>query len=389
MAKKSLAVAATEGSKASERIRARIVAAGRRFHANDNIAEFIEPGELNELLEEVAGHLQGALRALVIDTESDHNTQDTARRVAKNGSLASPHIRTYTEALLRDLCGAYPELHGLRVDWPEYPPYLLDSAFVDFSLHAEQAAGRLGIDFERMRADAGALYRKLHGGLTDADLRTWAEPDGGRYRLLREIANRPGLVDFLRFKAMLVDELLAGFRRVITEAAGKEMELMPNAFPPPFTLTSGMDYARAARHSSAISVKLYTMHWPMILRFHGEQILKANPGLSSEALAKALVAWFDIADDEGLPKVEDYTYPPPDAPHPVGAAAQARKIRQAQADAGRTPVYTLVHGYGPLSDFRKRLEVGWRASEHGIWLNRYGYLTDEKLDVIGEVCRGR
>ena len=71
------------GAPASERIRARIKAAGQRFHANDNIAAYIQPGELDELQDEVQAHLSGVLRALVIDTESDHNTQDTARRVAK------------------------------------------------------------------------------------------------------------------------------------------------------------------------------------------------------------------------------------------------------------------------------------------------------------------
>ena len=67
----------------SVRIRERIKAAARRFHANDNIADFIEPGELEELLDEVEGKMEGVLESLVIDTESDHNTQDTARRVAK------------------------------------------------------------------------------------------------------------------------------------------------------------------------------------------------------------------------------------------------------------------------------------------------------------------
>lgn len=67
----------------SERIRARLKRAGKRFHANDNISAFIEPGEIDELLEEVAGRMSSLLRSLVIDTESDHNTQDTARRVAK------------------------------------------------------------------------------------------------------------------------------------------------------------------------------------------------------------------------------------------------------------------------------------------------------------------
>ena len=67
----------------SERIRARLVKAQQRFHANDNISAFIEPGEIAQLLEEVEGKVLGLLNSLVIDVEHDHNTQDTARRVAK------------------------------------------------------------------------------------------------------------------------------------------------------------------------------------------------------------------------------------------------------------------------------------------------------------------
>ena len=68
---------------ASERIRYRLVGADCRYHANDNIAGFIEDGELDELQAEVAAKMQGVLESLVIDTDSDHNTADTARRVAK------------------------------------------------------------------------------------------------------------------------------------------------------------------------------------------------------------------------------------------------------------------------------------------------------------------
>ncbi len=67
----------------STRIRARIQRAKQRFHANDNIAAYFRPGELDALLEEVAGKMKGVLESLVIDTESDHNTQDTARRIAR------------------------------------------------------------------------------------------------------------------------------------------------------------------------------------------------------------------------------------------------------------------------------------------------------------------
>jgi len=67
----------------ADRIRARLLKAGGRFHANDNISAFIEEGEIDVLREEVAAQVAALLRALVIDTESDHNTRDTARRVAK------------------------------------------------------------------------------------------------------------------------------------------------------------------------------------------------------------------------------------------------------------------------------------------------------------------
>lgn len=67
----------------SQRIRERIVASKTRYHANDNIAQFIKPGELDELLNEVEEKLRSVLQSLVIDTVSDHNTQDTGRRVAK------------------------------------------------------------------------------------------------------------------------------------------------------------------------------------------------------------------------------------------------------------------------------------------------------------------
>ena len=67
----------------ADRIRERIRAARARFHANDNIAAFIEEGELESLRAEVASKVDEVLRALVIDTDSDHNTRETARRVAK------------------------------------------------------------------------------------------------------------------------------------------------------------------------------------------------------------------------------------------------------------------------------------------------------------------
>ena len=74
---------ALAGTPVSVKIRERLAAARKRYNANDNIAAFLQPGELESLLDEVELKMQGVLDSLVIDTAGDHNTRSTARRVAK------------------------------------------------------------------------------------------------------------------------------------------------------------------------------------------------------------------------------------------------------------------------------------------------------------------
>ena len=67
----------------SQLIKQRLVNAGHDFRCNNNISEFIEEGELDLLQEEVQEKMEAVLQSLVIDTVNDHNTQETAKRVAK------------------------------------------------------------------------------------------------------------------------------------------------------------------------------------------------------------------------------------------------------------------------------------------------------------------
>ena len=67
----------------SEIIRERIKSEGARFHANDNIADYILPGELATLEKEVATRVRDLLKTLLIDIDNDHNTQETAERVSR------------------------------------------------------------------------------------------------------------------------------------------------------------------------------------------------------------------------------------------------------------------------------------------------------------------
>ena len=67
----------------SDTIRQRIKAAGASFNANDNISAYIEPGETEQLIEELNARFDAVLDSLIIDRENDPNSHDTGRRLAK------------------------------------------------------------------------------------------------------------------------------------------------------------------------------------------------------------------------------------------------------------------------------------------------------------------
>jgi hypothetical protein len=344
---------------------------------------------------------QGAGMAVYIQTDAANppgrREEDTPRlpdgtlpqaRMANTGSLASPAIRAFNRAWTRNIFSQYPQIDGIRPDWPEYPCYKLDEAFQDFSPHVAEWATSRGFDFAQIQHDVRLLYTYLHGSLTNQDLLDFASNDRGKFSLL-DLYNRfPGVPAWFRLKAALSADLLQHWRNGILEFGGADKKLAANAFMPPFSYITGLDFAAAAQICDSIAPKLYTMHWSLMIKFWGDVLLTTNPALDETLLVRALVNLLDLADgpeDSGR-LIEDYGYPEPDEPHPIPTNAQTRKIEQVRAVVrGRAPIYALVHGYGPLDDFRRRLQLVADSPVDGVWINRYGYLSDEKLDAIGEI----
>ena len=69
--------------KTSQKIRDRIEAAGARYWAGDNISEFLQTGEKEELIVELTEKFNEVLDGLVIDRRTDPNSKETGKRLAK------------------------------------------------------------------------------------------------------------------------------------------------------------------------------------------------------------------------------------------------------------------------------------------------------------------
>ncbi len=315
------------------------------------------------------------------------NQQPAQNRVAANASLASADILNYHCALVVDLCNQYPSLTGIRVDWPEYPPYRLDSVFLDFSPAVNDfAAHRKGASFSSIRRSIGAFYEALHGNphtiLTDSLLQDIIVSDTP-WEMLAERFSQYMIIEWLQLKKDLVFHYVQKLRAALDSHGHQDKQLVPHAFPPPFNVMSGLDFSRIAPLADHIPVKLYTMHWAMIARFYLDQIHKHNPQLTESLLVAAIFKLLQISDEAAPATISDVKYPSPTESHLPSEQVQYEKIADAQTAAGETRIAALVHGYGPVEDTMSRLRVGLRATDNHIWVNRYGYLNDEKLMQLG------
>ena len=70
-------------TKFSDELRKRMTTIKHKHFANDTIYTYLDPGDVKHIEDEVAEAFQDVLKALVINTDDDHNTKDTAHRVAK------------------------------------------------------------------------------------------------------------------------------------------------------------------------------------------------------------------------------------------------------------------------------------------------------------------
>ena len=72
-----------EDANITDLIKERLEDAGIRYWANDNISAVLEEGDKEKLIEEAIPAFENVLQKLLIDTKTDPNSQDTARRMAK------------------------------------------------------------------------------------------------------------------------------------------------------------------------------------------------------------------------------------------------------------------------------------------------------------------
>ena len=296
-------------------------------------------------------------------------------RVDRNASLASPDVRAYVRAIVRDLWRNYPQIDGLKFDWPEYPVYHFDALFFDFNPAMAPHAAALGLDLEALARGTMAFLSDLGDGTLRRRAISLDDLDSFLDSLF---AAYPVLSDLLALRRAVVTDFAGFLRATVEEASAGKCGLFLQCFPPPLNKATGFDIAAVAPFCTAMGVKFYTMHWPLIEADY-LAALRVRADLPPVQVARILSRLLGLSPETARDP-QDIRYPEPHEPHPASSTAIRAKIMQAREQAGTTPVWGMSHGYGPLEDVIRRYQA---LGDGPVQVNRYAYLSDEKLAALG------
>lgn len=296
-------------------------------------------------------------------------------RVDANLSLASQGLRRYMRALVTDLLANYPDCDALRFDWPEYPPYAPDSLLFDFSPAAVKRGQELGHDVEAIRARALEGVQELSG-------RFAAEPEA----IDPDKVAAPGswAAGLLAFRSAIVGDYVRDLAAIVRDVSSGRVGVVMQAFPPPLNRLSGFDFAGIDGAVDEVAVKHYTMHWPMIERSYVERLAQLT-GADPDSVFAIVHRWLGL--NGNAPTRDALRYPEPHEPHPADDDGLRRSVETAAGALRQSRFSTIVHGYGPPDDVERRFRAVLESSCRHLHLNRYGYLSDEKIARLGALWR--
>jgi hypothetical protein len=302
------------------------------------------------------------------------------------GCINNPTVRAYGRVRLIELLRHYGDVDGLALDWVDFPTFFLEKLFTCFCDHCHAQAISLGYDWEQITGAVRVLWDSLHT-LTARQAEALARSGDWGDLVVDPDAMLPGFDAWLDFKAESVALAIADLRGVMTEEGAGHLLVSTVEPALPWGRISGAAFARAGRGVDRQYINLFSAHWLMMVRWWSESILAWNRGsdITPELAIRGMMALFGITLEHPVTDLSPATFgmPARDVPHNLTPASYTDRLENALAlQPNQAPVLPLVHAYRPVDDFARQLETVRPYAMNGLWIRRFGYLCDRKLDLL-------
>ena len=308
--------------------------------------------------------------------------------IAYTGCLNNPVVRQLGRVRLTELLSHYADVDGIVFDWIEYPAYFIDKLFTCFCDYCRQAAEALGYDWQQIRSSVRHLWDSLHT-ITPEQVHALSESGDWGDLVAHPEDMQAGFNAWLDFKADSVANAIRDLRAVIEASGASHLALSTGGSALPWGRMSGAAYPRAGGGLDIQRVKLYSFHWLMMVRWWTEAVMTWNrgSGIRPGDMTRATMALFGLTLENPPAEIlpESFGMPGPDESHNLTRESYTYRLENALSqDVRQAPLYPVVHAYRSVEDFASVLEAVRPFARRGVWIQRYGYLSDEKLAVLGQ-----
>jgi len=312
-------------------------------------------------------------------------TKPSESRVSNCGCPNSDAVRQYALSCVELALNQYDTIDGLFLDWTEYGAYTLEDNFTSFSGHSRRQAERRGFDWSSITRDVGAAWQKLHQ-LEDNDLSKLNLLAESPSALLGLMVKYPGWLEFLRFKSETISSYYRDFRSVINSTCSdRKVQLSARGWPPPWNISSGMDYGSLSSICDNITPKFFSFDYCAMPKWYAETLLRWNPSLDESKILDILVSWMNLPDDKVDRKRSDYYIPGPSEEHPAHLSSYRQRLAELSFQtSARARLRPFAHAYMPENQWEAMVTSIEQSDAEGIWVQMYGYLSDKKLEILKE-----
>jgi hypothetical protein len=308
-------------------------------------------------------------------------------QIVLNACLNSPAAQAYGMALVEDAMLRYSGVDGLFTDWAEYGAYRLEDHFSCLCPHCEGKAGEQGLDWDVIKRDVTVLWKWIHS-LTPRELERSRRLLRNPSELLETLTHYPGWLYFLQFKANTVVSFYRKVRQLLDDLDLEAVGLSARGWPPPWNRSSGMDYRSLSEVCVAVTPKLFTFDYSALPRWYGQTLLAWNPELAESEILDTLVEWMSLPDDFERRSFANYHIPAPAELHPAKVEAYRIRLDEvAEQVHGKALCYPFAHAYLPEPQWKRMIAVIRDSRVNGMWVQMYGYLSDQKLQILSELWK--
>lgn len=294
-------------------------------------------------------------------------------QISRKGCINSANVVNYYIAMIGEIVKRYhPD--RIMLDWVEYTNYFFSDNLVCFCPHCKKKAIDYGFDLKKMQDAALNVFRNI-SSMNQVPI------SGGKEWIEIWETISPGISELFRFKAQACIDFVSTIRGFLDSIGASDTGIQISCFAPPMNIGTGLDYSRVAAISQTIEVqpKMYRFHWALMVKWYAEELAKINDHIKPEEWIPFVKDLLRVTDTSCM--LNHYKMPGPKEFGAIDYQCELEKI-SAVEKAGQSGITYRIHGYGPDELFRKRVI---RANESSIDLcsvQRYGYLSDNKLAML-------